>query len=243
MRSLLAGSMTRVSISKWNQIFTYSEKILNKKHSFQNPGEKIHKLSNVIGLDSPSKQYLGLISHWKENEKIVLNSNSTSFKNNISLNSDLSDITHQIMLQDSIQYLPDDILVKVDRASMACSLETRIPFLDHALIEFVWKLPLSMKIRNGQGKWLSRQTLYQYVPKDLIERPKMGFGAPIDVWLRGPLRDWSENLIDEQRLHSEGFFDVGIVRQKWTEHISGKRNWQLNLWDILMFQSWLELQN
>ena len=243
MRSFLAGSMTRVSISKWNHIFTYSEKVLKKRNSFQNPGEKIHKLSNVIGLDSPSKQYLGLISHWKENEKIVLNSNSTSFKNNISLNSDLSDITHQIMLQDSIQYLPDDILVKVDRASMACSLETRIPFLDHALIEFVWKLPLSMKIRNGQGKWLSRQTLYQYVPKDLIERPKMGFGAPIDVWLRRPLRDWSENLIDEQRLHSEGFFDVGIVRQKWTEHISGKRNWQHNLWDILMFQSWLELQN
>ena len=242
MRSIISYIFNCIPVYKWNQIFHYIEKLLFTKNLFNNPGEKIHKLSNIIELDSPSKLYLGLLSHWKINEKIVLNCSNNSF-DDILLNSELTDFEHQMMLYDSIHYLPDDILVKVDRASMYCSLEARIPFLDHNLIEFAWRLPLSMKIRNGKGKWLSRQALNQYVPKNLIERPKMGFGAPIDSWLKGPLRDWSEELLDENRLRSEGFFDANIVRQKWDEHQSGKRNWQHNLWDILMFQSWLESQH
>ena len=147
-----------------------------------------------------------------------------------------------MMLLDLKTYLPDDILVKVDRAAMGASLETRIPLLDHKVIDFAWRMPMDFKIRDGESKWALRQILYKYVPKKIIDRPKMGFGLPLDRWLREPLRDWAEGLLDESRLQREGYFDPILVRQKWMEHLSGKSNWQHQLWDILMFQAWLEVQ-
>jgi asparagine synthase (glutamine-hydrolysing) len=150
-------------------------------------------------------------------------------------------MTEAMMLADTVNYLPDDILVKIDRAAMGVSLETRAPFLDHRLFEFLWSLPLEYRIGPRGGKQILRDILDRYVPRNLVERPKSGFALPIHDWLRGPLRDWSESLLDEARLRREGYFDSGRVRQAWSEHLSGRRNRQYELWSILMFQSWQEV--
>ena len=140
---------------------------------------------------------------------------------------------------DAMSYLPDDILVKMDRASMAVSLESRIPLLDHRVIEFASALPLHFKVRDGQGKWLLRQVLNRYVPKELVERPKQGFSIPIAQWLRGPLRDWAESLLSETELDRSGCLNVAKVRNQWDEHLSGRRQWHNQLWNVLCLQGWL----
>lgn len=145
-----------------------------------------------------------------------------------------------MMAQDSVTYLPDGILVKVDRAAMAVGLETRVPLLDHRVVELAWRMPAGLKVRDGQGKWLLRKVLDRYVPKELTNRPKMGFGVPMDQWLRGPLREWGENLLGENRIRQEGFLDSTLIRKRWDEHQRGENNWCDSLWLVLMWQSWLE---
>jgi len=200
---------------------------------------KAHKLADFLTLDSLQDLYYLALSHWKDPSKIVLDSiESGTVRECITELSTEMRIEEAMMLTDLLQYLPDDILTKVDRASMAVSLEARVPLLDHRVVEFAWKLPLRLKISKGGSKWILREILYKYVPRSLIERPKMGFGVPIDRWLRGPLRDWAENLLSVKSLLDPGLFNVDGIREKWREHCSGDRNWQYLLWDVLVFQDW-----
>jgi asparagine synthase (glutamine-hydrolysing) len=205
------------------------------------PGDKAQKLADVLMLDSGEDLFKRLTSHWDDPTSLVIGSTEPptriSDENQWPQTTSLED---WMMAMDAQTYMPDDILVKVDRAAMANSLETRVPMLNHHLVQFALTLPLDLKIKAGQGKWILRQVLYKYVPKELIERPKMGFGVPLDSWLRGPLRDWAEQLLSESRLTNEGYLHARPIRTMWQEHLSGKRNWQHKLWDVLMFQAWLE---
>jgi asparagine synthase (glutamine-hydrolysing) len=180
-----------------------------------------------------------MMSHWSMPEAVVRNGTEPhTVLTNPDQWAELPEFARRMMYLDLVSYLPDDILTKVDRASMAVSLEARVPLLDHRVVQFAASLPLSMVVRDGQGKWPLRQVLYRYVPEKLVERPKMGFGVPVESWLRGPLRDWAEELLDERALLADGYFDPAPIREKWHEHLSGARNWQQQLWSILQFQSW-----
>ncbi len=243
IRSALAAGLRSLSPHIWDRIFAAITPILPHKFRQRLPGDKLHKLAEVIDVTNPVEMYRKLVSSWKSPDLIVRGAVEPEIllaDRRQWLNT--NDVTLQMMFLDMITFLPDDILVKVDRAAMGVSLETRVPFLDHRVVEFAWKLPLNLKIRNGVGKWALRQVLYRYVPKELIERPKTGFSIPLDAWLRGSLRDWAESLLNEERLKREGFFHPAPIRQKWVEHLSGQRNWQYHLWDVLMFQAWLEAQ-
>lgn len=207
-------------------------------------GDKIHKMSRSLGSQTADDLYKRLTSQYQEDNEIVFNSKAkfSWADNEVSLFKS-GGFVERMMMQDLLAYLPDDILTKVDRAAMSVSLETRAPFLSHELVEFALQIPKSTKIRNGQGKWLLRQILYKHVPKEVIERPKQGFSLPLDAWLRGSLREWAEELLEEKVLREQGFLDVSIVRQKWKEHLSGRRNWQNFLWNVLMWQAWLAEPN
>jgi len=240
-RSLLASGVTSLSPSTWDTLGKMVGGFVPSVR--ERTGDKLHKLAGVLAVQSSEEMYRNLVSHWRSPADLVLGAKEPlTVLTDQRLWADLPEFTQRMQFLDAVSYLPDDILTKVDRAAMGVSLETRVPFLDHRLFEFAWRVPMQQKIRNGEGKWLLRQVLYQYVPQALIDRPKMGFGIPLEHWLRGELRDWAENLLDKKRLKEEGFFDVAMVREKWLEHLSGARNWQYLLWDVLMFQAWLEIE-
>lgn len=201
----------------------------------------IAKLAAVAAESSPSGYYRRLVSQLESSGEVVIGAGEASLVNSIhgGGTTEFEDVRNYMMYMDSATYLPDDILTKVDRASMAVSLEARVPLLDHRVVEFAWRLPIQLKYRANQGKWVLRKVLHRYVPEELVSRPKSGFAAPIDTWLRGPLKQWSEDLLDERRLRREGYFDVPAIRQMWLEFAAGRQQSRHALWNVLMFESWL----
>lgn len=234
-RQALCLAMGRISGDSLDRLGGYLQVV--------RPAEKLQKLVRSIRFArNIDDLYLNLVSEWQDPACVVkgfLRDSQSTLGDALPA----SGVEHpplRMMYRDSTTYLPDDILCKVDRAAMATSLETRVPFLDHRVVELAWQLPINMKIRGNEGKWALRQVLYKYVPRELIDRPKTGFGIPIGKWLRGPLRDWAESLLAEQRLQQEGYFHSAPIRTKWAEHLSGQRDHTASLWTVLMFQAWLE---
>jgi len=215
--------------------------VLPKRLRVQNLVDRLPKLAEVLAHRDGQTFYKDLVSHWKIPDQIVLKAvEPETLLDQQEKMPQLQDFREQMMLMDMMTYLPEDILTKVDRASMAVSLEARVPLLDHRLVEFAWQVPIEHKFKNGGGKWLLRNVLYRYLPQEMMDRPKMGFGVPLDDWLIGPLREWAENLLNEKKLREEGYFDPAPIRSMWNEHVSGRRRWHYYLWDVLMFQSWLD---
>jgi asparagine synthase (glutamine-hydrolysing) len=239
VRAGLGSMIQAMSPDRWGNLYSRLSFMLP---AVQRPGDQMHKLASLLGAKDPDAMYQGMVSLWQQpTETVVGTAEPQTTLTDRSSWAQLSEFAMRMMYLDLVTYLPDDILTKVDRASMAVSLEARVPLLDHRVVEFAWSLPLSMKIKSeGEGKWVLRRVLDRYVSRELIDRPKMGFGIPLDTWLRGPLREWAETLLDDQRLRREGHFHPGPIRQRWAEHLSGKRNWQYALWNVLMFQAWNE---
>ena len=241
LKKLILYSIKSLSPNQWNKTLLPLQYLFPGKYKHHNMGEKLYKASKTLGSQSVGDLYTSLISRWDNPEELVLGVGTSSTLHETSIDEFvLNNDVNKIMAMDTITYLPDDILCKVDRASMFASLESRSPFLDHNVVEFAWGLPLDYKIKNGVGKSILRDVLYKYVPRELIDRPKMGFDIPIGSWLRGSLRNWANDLLEEKRLEQEGYFNVKLVRKIWCEHQSGLNNMEDKLWPVLMFQAWLE---
>ena len=236
MRNAAASALTMVGPDRWTALMSVLPALLRPPQI----GDKLHKVAAVLALDSADAIYRRLISHWEPSAIMPDSHEPPSIIEDETLPHDFPDLLARMQFLDLVTYLPDDILAKVDRASMAVALEARVPLLDHRVVEFSWRLPAKAKLRNHTSKWALRQVLYRHVPRELIERPKMGFGIPLGEWLRGPLRDWAEALLNEKRLHDAALLDSQVVRQCWQEHLDGTHNWQFRLWNVLMLEAWRE---
>lgn len=237
LRCVAAAMLRGMPANSWNIFFGLLFKVLPQHLAVSNPGDKMHKLAEVIAAASPMELYRLLVSQWRGPLPLNGISEVPDLVNTPAAWPSANTFSERMMAVDTLSYLPDDILVKVDRAAMAASLETRVPFLDPRVMELAWRLPLDQKIRNGEGKWLLKQLLYRYVPQEMMERPKQGFGVPIDHWLRGPLRDWAEDLLSESALREDGMLDPAPIRAMWKMHLEG-RNVQYALWNVLIYQAW-----
>lgn len=239
VRLALADGVRAVSPGGWNAALKAAGRLVPRGPRERLSGDRLHKGAVLLGARSFTEFYRdGFAAHW--HPEVVLGAGDPRGPGDDADELDDFSVIERMTLRDASTYLPDDILVKVDRAAMSVGLETRVPLLDRRVVEFALRLPPGYKVRDGQGKWLLRQVLYRYVPSGLVDRPKMGFGVPVGRWLRGPLKDWAEGLLEPGRLRREGYFDPALVTLRWREHLSGDRNWQFPLWRVLMFQAWLE---
>ncbi len=235
IRQLIALSLLSIP----GALLTGLQFLLPSKLAVNHLRDRVPKFARLINAPDWIAFYDLVLTQGNYPNPFVLNaSNGINFLSKYKQKIEGFSVPEKMMYLDMMLYLPDDILAKVDRASMAVSLEARVPFLDHRLIEFAWRVPFKYKFRDRQGKWILRQVLYRYVPKSLVERPKTGFGIPIEYWLKGPLRDWAENLLDKDDLNKQGFFDPSLVQKMWDEHKEGKRRWHVQLWRLLIFQMW-----
>jgi asparagine synthase (glutamine-hydrolysing) len=235
LRGASAAALRALAPQTWNRLFGFVPAAWRPAL----PGDKLHKITTLLDNPQPDAIYRRLVSQWERPEDVAAAGREPRGPMwDPTIAHDFPDLVPRMQLLDMITYLPDDILTKVDRATMAVGLEGRVPLLDHRVVAYSWSLPLEFKLRGGRSKWLLRQVLDRYVPRSLIDRPKMGFGVPIDAWLRGPLREWAESLLAPARLASDGFVRVEPVRRAWREHLEGSRNWQYPLWTVLMLQAW-----
>ncbi len=240
-RAALASVLEGVPIGAANRLFAFADPIFRRYGSGGAAGDKIQKLAELLALPDEKALYVNLLSHWKEPERLVPGAAERPRLVDLTPRpSGFRDDMHPLMYDDMLAYLPDDILVKLDRTSMSVGLEARVPIIDHRVVELAWSLPLSLKVKNGTTKWALRRVLERYVPAEIVDRPKMGFGLPIDIWLRGPLKAWAEDLLSESRIRRDGLLEPGPIQQKWREHASGKRDWHYYLWDVLVLQAWRE---
>ncbi|MGH9178407.1 MAG: asparagine synthase (glutamine-hydrolyzing) [Acidimicrobiales bacterium] len=236
-RSALSAGVLHVPAGWWDA----AGRALPRRLRVRNPGDKAAKLARLLACRDAAALYLGLVSQWDDPAGVVLRSTEPpTVATRPESWPPLHGTLEEFLWLDTAMVLPDNMLAKVDRASMAASLELRVPLLDHRLVEWAWRLPTASKVHEGKGKWLLRRVLDRYVPAPLVDRPKMGFDPPLGTWLRGPLRPWAEELLAAARLARDGWFETGQVRARWTEHLSGRRNHDYELWSVLMFQSWLD---
>ena len=238
-RAVLAKGLRSLTAQQWNKVYGKLEFLLGKRNAFALPGTKLHKLSGILDARSQLDLYRRLTStHQDPTTLLVSGTEPLDRVTNEKDHPKGIQFEELMMYLDSITYLPGDILTKVDRASMATSLEARVPLLDHRLVEYAWRLPLSMKVRDGEGKWALKQIVHRHVPREIMQRPKMGFSVPLDQWLRGPLRTWAEDLLAPDRIESDGFFKSAPIQHLLQQHLSGHQQNEHKLWSILMFQSW-----
>jgi len=217
----------------------YQSALEDRKHGVL--ADQVQKLAAILPLGGPEEMYQRLAVLWDQPERIVRDATAQPMLVTDRRGwPDLPGVMDRLMYVEAMTSLPDNMMVKLDRAAMGASLETRVPMLDHRIVEFSWRLPFRFKVRDGVGKWILREVLYRRVPRKMVERPKSGFDAPIDEWLRGPLRDWAEDLLSPGRLSSDGYLDPDPIVKRWRDHVSGKRKWQYHLWAVLMFQAWMD---
>lgn len=240
-RRLVAAGIGTMSSDSWDRAYEAITPVLPRRLRQRMPGDKLHKIGRLMGSDSVAHMYRSLVSGWERSEELVLNSRDRDgAMERILGGGEPTRLLDRMMLADQLTYLVDDQLAKVDRVSMAVSLEVRVPLIDHRLVEFSWRLPARMKIRDGKGKWLLREVLYRHVPKELVERPKQGLSVPLDQWLRGPLRNWAQDLLSSDRLRREGVLRAEPVERAWRGLLGGRGDQALGLWAVLMFQAWKE---